>query len=795
MFRLLVAAVMVVGVCSMLRAGVVHVGAVAPDILGITIQNGEIDRQPMVPYEPQSGDVIHEAEGTALVIDDGQIKQGPIERVLERNKQRLGYIVGGRDGKRFLVPFEKRKAEAAPLTLPEAAADLRILSEDDSNYAAGQVPLKLFRKTKPTDRLMNDAAEQLLRHTIYLQLKDPLQQGRTYRIEVKGTAEPIVYTHNASRSRSEAIHVNHLGYRPDDPYKVAHLSIWLGTGGGYRYDERVRRFDVLDEATRDAVFQGVIEQVLDKDATEKMRVEKNYSATSVYRLDFTSFTRPGRYVIRVPGVGCSDPFIIGATAYDNAFRASMTGFVNQRSGVALGPPVTDFVRPRDFHPDDGVRVFQSTVSMPDALKAGDWFKPLVDGRTEELVPGAWGGYHDAGDYDRHAGHLTATLLHLELLDLFPEFFAKTKLALPGDESSNRYPDLLDEALWNIDCYVRLQRDDGAVRGGIESSAHPRKQEPDFVDSLVVMAYAPDPRSSYLLAASAARASRLLERTDAVRAQLLSASAMKAFDWAVANEKSFADRIGEGYANEQDESKAIASAELLRLTRDAKYDQAFKDSAKVTTEQIVSPMHNAAAFAYTRLPADVGDASLKQQCRDAIRRSADAALAFADGNAFGITTEFVGIPEMGPCGYFTTPGMISQVLPRAHALFGEEKYLKGVVRACNFSLGANPDNMTFTTGVGHRSPRSPLHITSRSTGQPAPVGLTMYGSSDPARRDEFNEWVHKWFIGKTMVPDSYSWPATEFYVDFYLWPMMNEFTIHQNLGPTSYYWGYLMARGR
>lgn len=39
----------------------------------------------------------------------------------------------------------------------------------------------------------------------------------------------------------------------------------------------------------------------------------------------------------------------------------------------------------------------------------------------------------------------------------------------------------------------------------------------------------------------------------------------------------------------------------------------------------------------------------------------------------------------------------------------------------------------------------------------------------------------------------SWPAAEFYVDVYKWPVMNEYTVHQTFGPTGYRWGYLAAR--
>jgi endoglucanase len=201
----------------------------------------------------------------------------------------------------------------------------------------------------------------------------------------------------------------------------------------------------------------------------------------------------------------------------------------------------------------------------------------------------------------------------------------------------------------------------------------------------------------------------------------------------------------------------------------------------------------AIFAYARLPGDRGVSVLKAQARRAILETADVAIAFAEGNAFGLTTEIPQLPEIGPVGYFTVPGMISRSVPRAHYLSGDPKYLAAVVRSCNFSAGANPDNLTFTTGVGHRWPRNPLHIDSRMSGQEAPEGLTVYGASDPARNDASSAWVHAWVLRGVMTPESRTWPATEAYVDLYLWPMMNEFTIHQTLGPTSYAWGYLAAR--
>ena len=184
---------------------------------------------------------------------------------------------------------------------------------------------------------------------------------------------------------------------------------------------------------------------------------------------------------------------------------------------------------------------------------------------------------------------------------------------------------------------------------------------------------------------------------------------------------------------------------------------------------------------------------KMKAHSALIGSAETALKFAEGNSFGLTSAIPGLPSMGFVSYFSVPEMVAQVLPRAHYVTQDPRYFKGALRAANYSAGANPDNMTYTVGVGVKHPLHPLHLDTRVAGQTPPVGVTVYGQSDPAENYPFNQWVHTWFIGKTSVPDSYSWPAAEAYVDLPIWPAMTEYTITQSIGPTSYYWGYLAAR--
>jgi len=188
-----------------------------------------------------------------------------------------------------------------------------------------------------------------------------------------------------------------------------------------------------------------------------------------------------------------------------------------------------------------------------------------------------------------------------------------------------------------------------------------------------------------------------------------------------------------------------------------------------------------------------DPDLRAKITQRIVQLAESTLDFGGGNAFGIHTHALQLPMMGYTGFYSVPETTAgPVLIRAHALTGDIRFLRGALHAAHFSAGANPLNMTFTTGVGKNYPRNPLHIDSRVTGQPAPDGITIYGPMDAGEDFAFNEWVHKWHL-QDMHPPSRTWPAAEWHVDYFRWPAMSEYTVHQTFRPTAYYLGYFTAR--
>ena len=119
------------------------------------------------------------------------------------------------------------------------------------------------------------------------------------------------------------------------------------------------------------------------------------------------------------------------------------------------------------------------------------------------------------------------------------------------------------------------------------------------------------------------------------------------------------------------------------------------------------------------------------------------------------------------------------MARAHYLTGKAEYLKGVVQSCQFQSGCNPNNIVYTSGLGANPVRHPLHLDSRSSGQPPPVGLTVFGNVDYWNwKGGFWDWPIPLYLSKPNIcwPNPYDWPLTEAYFDVYLFVSMDEFVV-------------------
>lgn len=767
---------------------VTHVCLVGPDVLSLTIDAQQVVRSSVQRYEPQPRDrriAEKRRDGTVRcyrLLREGQV----IGRILDKDKQ-------------WYTTLERIEGDPLLAELADNPAHYTVRSDDDSACRGGVQPTAIYRKSEPSNVALPGGPHSV-RHRVYLKLPVPIREGKHYQVAIDKLnvqEGSLNFAADLRRVRSESVHVNQIGYRPDDPLKRAYLSVWLGTGGAYSFEEPLR-FEVLDDASGAVCYSGRVQRVMAADGQEKLwtKPPKNYSQTAVYRMDFDDFDMPGRYRLYVEGVGCSYPFTLGDEPWGKAFLTQMKGLYNQRSGVELGPPYTTFKRPRDFHPDDGLIVTRTgyDVMTNDAYITQNFAK----GDTGEPVADAWGGYHDAGDWNpRRVTHMRTTLAQLELCELMPEYFLGLDLNIP---STPGVPDMITEALFEIDCFRRLQGEDGGVPYGIETANDPLPGEISWLSMQQCYVPPPDMLSSWLYAAVAARAAKLLQPIKPELAEVYRRSAAGAFAWA---ERNYAQRQHEpGFIEAASETlweamdaHNLSALILYEVTGQAAYHDVFLDSTclKQPGQELVSwglRIQSDAAFLYARMDEHLTDPSVRKNAVDGIVGLAERSLDYAAGNAFGLTNREPGRPLFA--GFFSTPGGVELV--RAHYLTGERRYLAGAVQSCLFALGCNPNNLVYTTGLGSERVQNPLEVDARVSGQAVPIGLTVFGNSDYFnwRRSFWDtnlKYVNK---PENLWPDAYDWPLTEAYFDTWVLVSANEYVI-DTWGPNVLVWGYLAAR--
>ena len=532
------------------------IGLVDRNVLSLTLRVGKITETAPVPYVAEEGDELVREKRTQWLVRDGET---------------IGRVMGKKNDF-VLYPESFEAPELAVEKLQEKDSfQLHVLEEDRII-----LPQHIYRKSLPSQvgRALNWEHFYRFDHQLFFVFEEDLALDQIYLLEshlLEGIF-PIEVELNAEKSVSPAIHVNQNGFRPSDGVKVAYMSCWLGDGGGVIYDN-FETFEIVDENSGDVVYHGRVR--LRRQANEVEDAiglfdyedgEYNYSKTAVYELDFSDFDKEGAYRVRVPGLGVSYPFAIAETVWQQPLRMALRAFYYHRSGIALTEPYIEgsgFERPLCFHPDNGDVVWGSTVNLYEhfnGLGKGS-FHDLAEGKTSEQVNVA-GGYMDAGDWDRRIPHLEITFQLLDLFELFPDYFAAIDLNIP--ESDNEFPDIVDEALFNLDFYRRLQSEDGSVRGGIESAEHPNYGETSWMESLDVFAYAPDAWTNYWYIVGASKAAVVLQSLDPDLSLLYRDSALLAMEWAEAEYAARKDYYKHPWVKDM---RIRAAAGLYRMTGD------------------------------------------------------------------------------------------------------------------------------------------------------------------------------------------------------------------------------------
>jgi endoglucanase len=204
------------------------------------------------------------------------------------------------------------------------------------------------------------------------------------------------------------IRINQLGYTPAG-VKVA---VWCS-----KEEVAVRSFDVIDSASGKKVFT--------------QNAGKQFGAygpfTNTYRLNFSSFKKPGVYYLKA-GKAISPVFKINKEVYKGAADFCLFYMRQQRSG--FNPFLKD-----SCHTHDGYTLYG----------------PMADSTFIDVS----GGWHDASDYLQYSTTSANATWHLlAAYRDFPKVFSDKKQA-NGLDGKNGMADVLDEAKWGLDWLLKM----------------------------------------------------------------------------------------------------------------------------------------------------------------------------------------------------------------------------------------------------------------------------------------------------------------------------------------------------
>jgi hypothetical protein len=649
-----------------------------------------------------------------------------------------------------------------------------------------------------------------------------MQPGRTYVVNTGDMARNgtnWTLTFDIAHARSEAVHVNTLGYVPGAPEKYGYVYHWMGDRGSLdlKVDDG-RAFHLLDTNTGASVFDGQVRFRMAKTKAETFHISDsppfgNFLGADVWECDFSAFKRPGHYVLAVEGVGCSWPFRLDQDVYRRAFVTVARALYHNRSGIALKQPYTEFERPAPHHPKltpgFAGKLRYTRVRWPEwGSEGGDAKKLMAD--SPGALADTWGWYQDAGDWDSYYTHLRVAQELLLVYEMGPGKFRDGELNIP--ESGNGVPDILDEAAWLPRFCQRLRvelaakgwgtggvglRVAGDAFGSDEGTTADGKKvgRGSWEDTdRVWMVSGEDPWSTYRYAGAAAHLAYAYQlggvKRDPVGVDWRQ-EAREAYAWAKANTRPDDETAMGGSLRHP---RAYAAACLFRLTGEDAYQSQFAaDTQWIKPDTLLREEASYGPYVYA---LGGGTAArrpeLLDRLRAAILHTADEVLlASATKRALRWGGDFF-MPML--VGQQTTPlvleGAVACMLTRSSEPERSRRYLAALYTTCDYCLGCNSLNQTWVTGLGPRYPTQIFHMDAWYNGKGRfHPGLIPYS---PWRKEKDlgdGPWDSAW-PHATLHPGIDAWPGNERWFSNRCSPMGSEFTIHQNIAPAAAIFGFL-----
>ncbi len=513
------------------------------------------------------------------------------------------------------------------------------------------------------------------------------------------------------------------------------------------------------------------------------------SGDSVKLADLSGLRRPGTYRLRVEASPLleSAPFTIADGVYQPLTAAAIRAFYFNRASSAITPALGGAYARAEGHPDTRVLIHASAAGPK--RQTGD-------------VISSPKGWYDAGDYNKYivnSGITTFTLL--AAYEHFPGFYQSLKVGLP--ESGNGLPDVLNEALWNLDWMLTMQDpDDGGVYHKLTNLRFDGMVMPDQAkaDRYVVQKTT---AATLDFAAVMAAASRVLAPFDAQspgRSARLRAAALAAWDWAQQHRDVIYQQPADVVTGAYDDTRlndefAWAAAELWATTGEARFLQTLHLGGANEAGISVPAWSDVDGLAWVTLAQHHSRLSAQDQVivQQRVRTLAAGLIQRWRPSAWRVplqTSDFKW-------------GSNSEVLNQALMLIQAARLVDSTARSTqeaardpfrrdalaaaqsdlDYVLGRNPLGRSQVTGFGLEPPMHPHHRPSEADGIVDPVPGFLVGGANPGQQD------------KADCPVPYPSPVTALsWLDHVCSYASNEIAINWN-APLVYVAGALDVLGR
>ncbi len=519
------------------------------------------------------------------------------------------------------------------------------------------------------------------------------------------------------------VRVNQVGYLPDAKKFATVVS----------NSTSALKWQLLDASGKVVLEGNTIPKGLDKDSQDY-----------VHWIDFSSYKTEGTgYYFKLPTVNSdtnySHPFDISSKIYSKMKFDALTFFYHKRSGIAIEMPYAggeQWTRPAGHI---GVAPNKGDTSVPTWPQSDEYAGIPQKSYTKDVT----GGWYDAGDHGKYVvngGIAVWTLMNMyeraKIMGLANQgAYVDGGMNIP--EKSNGYPDILDEARWEIEFFMKMQvteREDASIAGMVHHKIH------DYRWTALGMLPHEDEQPRYLrpvstaatlnFAATLAQSARLWKEFDPTFAAQCLEKAEIAWKAALKNPEIYAEYTpgsggpGGGPYNDNYVGDEFywAACELYVTTGKSEYKDYLMKSphylempAKMGGSNEDAGLWGCFTWGTTQGLGTITLALVEnglpssdiQKAKSNIAKAADAWLANIEDQGYRLPIKQAE-SEQGGYPWGSNSFILNQmiVMGYAHDFTGNSKYVDGMQDGMSYLLGRNALDQSYVTGYGERALQNP-----------------------------------------------------------------------------------------